>query len=486
MDRLVLGCGSVGLPLVERLAHRPESLVVVVDDERRADSLREEGIDARSLESTDADGLRTVAGSVDSVIVAPDEDDRRLSLARTANEAYPDAFLLTCLGTEMTDADRNTVEDIADRTVEPTAATTEYLLERAGDEGIRTRKLKRILRDIDGTLAVVAHDNPDPDAIASAVGLTRLAEATGTEATPCYYGNINHQENRALVNLLEYDLRNLTDEVDLEEEFAGFALVDHSRPGINDGLPESTPIDIVIDHHPPRAPVEARFVDLRSSVGSTSTLVAGYFDQLGIEPPEDIATGLLYGLQTDTNDFSREVAVADFEAAARLVDRADSSALQRIESPSVTAETLEIIAAAITNRRVEEDVLTTGVGRIHDRDALAQAADKLLEMDGISTTLVFGYTEETVYASARSRGTELDLGEALRDAFSQIGSAGGHAEMAGAQIPVGMLVEEADEDEHGEVIEEVITERFLETLGIELNRPATAVYADFLGTDVGE
>jgi hypothetical protein len=58
--------------------------------------------------------------------------------------------------------------------------------------------------------------------------------------------------------------------------------------------------------------------------------------------------------------------------------------------------------------------------------------------------------------------------------------------MAGAQIPVGMLVEEADEDEHGDVIEEVITERFLETLGIELNRPATAVYADFLGTDVGE
>jgi nanoRNase/pAp phosphatase (c-di-AMP/oligoRNAs hydrolase) len=484
MNRLVLGCGSVGLPLVERLARRPEPLLVVLEDaERRADSLREEGIDARSLERTDPDGLRTIAGAVDSVVIAPGESDRLLPLARVARDAYPDAFLLACLDSGTAAADRNAVSDLVDRTIDAAGETSDYVLERGGDDGVRMRKLKRILRDIDGTLAVVAHDNPDPDAIASAVGLTRLAEATGTDATPCYYGNINHQENRALVNLLKYDLRNLTPDTDLDEEFAGFALVDHSRPGINDGLPESTPVDIVIDHHPPRAPVEARFVDLRSSVGSTSTLVAGYFDQLGIEPPADIATGLLYGLQTDTDDFSREVSGADFEAAARLVDRADNSALQRIESPSVTADTLETIASAIANRRVEEDVVTTGVGRISDRDALAQAADKLLEMDGISTTLVFGYTDETVYVSARSRGTDLDLGEALRDAFNQIGSAGGHAEMAGAQIPVGMLVEETDEAERDEVIEEVITERFFETLGIELNRPATAVYADFLGTD---
>jgi nanoRNase/pAp phosphatase (c-di-AMP/oligoRNAs hydrolase) len=152
----------------------------------------------------------------------------------------------------------------------------------------------------------------------------------------------------------------------------------------------------------------------------------------------------------------------------------------------VTADTLETIAAAIVNRRVEEDVLTTAVGPISDRDALAQAADKLLEMENISTTLVFGYVDETVYVSARSQGTDLDLGEALRDAFGQIGSAGGHAEMAGAQIPVGMLVEETDEGDREAVIAEVITERFFETLGIELHRPATAVYADFLGTDLGE
>jgi nanoRNase/pAp phosphatase (c-di-AMP/oligoRNAs hydrolase) len=482
MDRLVLGCGSVGLSLVERLLDRAGSLLVLVADERRAKTLRDGGIDARDVDATDADAVRTVAGAVESVIVAPDDPEQTRNFVGVARAAYPEAFVLACVGPNATDDATDAIEARADRVVTFTDPTTEFLFDRAGDEGIRTRRLQRVLRNIDGTLAVVAHDNPDPDAIASAVGLKRIAEAAGTDAEACYYGNINHQENRALVNLLEYDLRNLTPESDLSE-FDGFALVDHSRPGVNDGLPEDTDIDIVVDHHPPRAPIEARFVDLRSNVGSTSTLILGYLDHLDIDPDAALATGLLYGVRTDTKAFSREVAEADFEAAAHLVEFVDGSAIQRIESPSTTGETLDIIANAIVNRRRQKDVLTSCVGKLADRDALPQAADKLLEMNGVSTTLVFGYTDEMVFVSARSRDDNIDLGEVLRNAFSQIGSAGGHAEMAGAQIPVGMLLEESDEADRGDVIEETISERFFETLGISLNRAAASVYADFIGVD---
>jgi nanoRNase/pAp phosphatase (c-di-AMP/oligoRNAs hydrolase) len=485
MNRLVLGCASAGLSLVERLAEKPQPLVVLVEDERRADALRDEGVDARHIDVTNATAIRTVAGGVNSVVVAPESPERVRQLAETARMAYPDAFVLAYVPADTSEADARAISANADRTVEATAETSGWLLDRAGAIGIRTRKLQGVLRDIDGTLAVVAHDNPDPDAIASAIGLQRIAEATGTDAEACYYGEINHQENRALVNLLEYDLTNLSPDDDLEA-YDGFALVDHSRPGVNDGLPEDLSVDVVIDHHPPRAPVEARFVDLRSDVGATSTLVSGYLRQLGLDAGTPLSTGLLYGIQTDTDDFSREVSTADFEAAAHLVGDADGTALQRIESPSVTAETLEIIAAAVSSRRVEDDVLTSCVGGISDRDALAQAADKLLEMEAISTTLVFGYTDEMVFVSARSRGTDLDLGEALREAFSQIGSAGGHADMAGAQIPVGMLLEGSEDADRGEVISEVVTERFFETLGIEPDRAAALVYADFLGTEERE
>jgi nanoRNase/pAp phosphatase (c-di-AMP/oligoRNAs hydrolase) len=478
MDRLVLGCGAVGRPFLDRLADRSASLLVLVEEDERAESLRESGIDARRVDITAVEDVRTVAGEVDSVVVAPAGTDRVRRAADTARRAYPTAFVMACLDGRASEAEREAIAAAADRVVDLPAEAARPLSDRIGDGGIRTRKLSHTLEDIDGTLAVLAHNNPDPDAIAAAIGLRRIATGVGVDAEACYYGDISHQENRALVNLFGYDLRNLAPDADLSE-FGAFALVDHSRPGVNNDLPEGTPIDIVIDHHPPRGPIEAGFVDLRSDVGATCTLVEGYLSGLGIEPDEALASGLLYGIRTDTQEFSREVSIADFEAAARLVGTADGETLRRVESPSMTADTIETVGRAISNRSVESDVLTSCVGEISDRDTLSQAADRLLDMEGITTTLVFGYTDGTVFASARARGTDIDLGEVLRDAFDQIGSAGGHADMAGAQIPVGMLTEETTEDERGEVIAEVVSERFLEALGVTPDRPAF-VYSELV------
>jgi nanoRNase/pAp phosphatase (c-di-AMP/oligoRNAs hydrolase) len=322
-----------------------------------------------------------------------------------------------------------------------------------------------VVRDIDGRLAVVMHDNPDPDAIASALALTSIAETVGIDADACYFGDISHQENRALVNLLDLDLRNFetSDEID---EYAGVALVDHSRPGVNDGLDPETAVDVVIDHHPPRAPVEARYVDLRSDVGATSTLLAEHLDRLGVTPDRTIATALLYGIRIDTRDFTREAVDSDFEAAAFLLPHVDESVLDRVEEPSMSPDVLATLSAAIRNRRLRGDVLTTGVGRIRDRDALAQASDKLLDMEGVCIAVVHGFMDGTIYVSGRARGTEVDLGEVLRDALGSIGSAGGHADMAGAQIPLGILgsVEEASTESLASVVDDVIAGRLFEVL----------------------
>jgi len=476
MNRLVLGYDAVGTSFVERLADRSESLVVLVGDDDRAESLRDGGIDARRVDVGNVEDVRTVAGDIDSIVVAPDAPADLRTAVRTARSAYPSAFLMVCLGDRATESDRSAVAAAADRVVDLPAEASHAFLGRAGEAGIRPRKLREALERIDGRLAVLTHDNPDPDAIASAVGLRRLASEFGIDAEACYYGDISHQENRALVNLFEFDLRGLSPEADLSE-FDAFALVDHSRPGVNDGLPEETPIDIVIDHHPPREPVHAGFVDLRSSAGATCTLIVGYLRHFGIDAGEALASGLLYGIRTDTDNFCRGVSIADFEAAAEIIGSTDGDRLRQVESPSVSSDTLETVGTAVSNRTIHEDVLTTCVGPISDRDALSQAADRLLDMEGVTTTLVFGYTDDTVFISARARGSERDLGEVLRDAFNQIGGAGGHADMAGAQIPVGILTEGTDADERCDVITDVITDRFFEALGI------TPQYAPFIYTD---
>jgi nanoRNase/pAp phosphatase (c-di-AMP/oligoRNAs hydrolase) len=463
--RLVLGCGSIGHAVVVALSGRRGELTVIDPDADRVETLRTEGIPAERGDPTDPAAIAT-DDAVEAVFVAGDDPMANLTAARVARDVHPAASVVVYAGEHVDAETRAAIEDVADRTVDRGRTVVDHVLGTIeSEDGPRLFRLHRVLRDIDGQLGVFTHDNPDPDAIASAVALSRIADRMGVTAEVCYYGEITHQENRAFINLLEFELTQLDPDADLAE-YGGFALVDHSRPGVNDQLDPDTEIDVVVDHHPPRGPVEARFVDLRPEVGATSTIITDYFDRLGEPTGAEVAGALLYGIRIDTKEFTREVSTADFQAAASLIGDADAETLRKIESPSVSAEVLELIATAIRNRSVRGSTLTTCVGRVLDRDALAQAAEQLLNIEEVTTTLVYGFADGTVYVSGRARGADVDLGEVLRDAFDQIGSAGGHADMAGAQIPLGILgdTQDTDVESLSKNVTAVIDERFFEAL----------------------
>ncbi|MFC6786206.1 DHH family phosphoesterase [Halobaculum halobium] len=464
MRRLVLGCGTVGNDIVESLTDRSGDLHVITDDSGRVSALRDEHVAALEADPRDPDNYPDHA---DLVVVAGASATANLTAADRARDRFPHAMLVAYAGDDATEADLRALRELADRVIDPIGVAADRVLEVAtGETADRLRELVRTLRSVDGKLAVVAHDNPDPDAIASAVALVRIAQFAGTDAEACYYGDISHQENRALVNLLNINMRQLDPEVDPREEFAGFALVDHSRPGVNDSLPTDVEPVVVVDHHPPREPIDARFVDLRDDVGATSTLMVEYLDRFGLTPGAEVATALLYGIRIDTKDFTREVSEADFDAAASLLSHADTEVLDRVESPSLTPGVLDVLARAIEAREQRGSVVASCVGKIADRDALAQAAERLLDMEGVDTTLVYGYRDGVVYASGRARGADLDLGETLRDALDQMGSAGGHADMAGAQLSLGILADVGDDSAESltEIVRDTVAGRFFETL----------------------
>ncbi|MEF8855476.1 MAG: DHH family phosphoesterase [Haloarculaceae archaeon] len=472
--RLVLGSGSLASRIAEALSDRPGEVRVVTDIESRATALRDAGISVEQADPTDPGALAGISVEPDLVAAFDADGDRNLAAAEAAETSYAGAYLVAYTGENENPVAAADFEPFADRVVDPRELVSGLVLGRVGLEGLRQRRLLDTLRSV-SELAIVTHENPDPDAIASAAALSRLAERAECTATICYYGEISHQENRAFVNLLEFELRHLESEDDLEE-FDGFALVDHSRPGVNDGLPPDLEVDVVIDHHPPRAPVEARFVDLRSDVGATSTLLVEYLEHFGMEMETAVATGLLFGIRVDTHEFNREVSPVDFEAAATLLPHADLGTLERIESPSMSAETIETIASAITNRRREGEILLSCVGRLADRDALAQAAERLLELDDVTTTVVYGVRDGTIYVSARTRGTDIDIGETLRDAFGQIGS-------AGAQIDLGLLEAVEDhEDSLIEMVESIVSDRLLETLETRADRSIVQVPSTLTGS----
>ncbi|GAB3411667.1 DHHA1 domain-containing protein [Haloparvum alkalitolerans] len=460
--RLVLGCGSVGHTLVERARERRGELHVVATDTGWVTTLREANVAAVEADPTDSANYPDRAAVV---VVASDDPDRNLAAALSARAAFPDALIVAYAGENPADAVRDRLRETADRLIDPVDALADRVVAAAGaDEGERLASLFAALRKLNGPLAVVTHDNPDPDAIASAIALVRVAEAVGVPAEACYHGEISHQENRALVNLLDIPIRNV--ESINPDEYGGIALVDHSRAGVNDSLDPETPVAVVVDHHPPRGPVDGAYVDIRPDLGATSTILAEYLDRLGIEPDRRTATALLYGIRVDTRDLTREVSAADFEAGANLLPFVDEEVLERVESPSVSANTVETLAEAIRNRDVRGSAVASCAGPINDRDALAQAAERLLNLEDVTVSLVYGYMDGVVYVSARARGASIDLGETLREALDQIGSAGGHADMAGAQVPLGILgeVDEEAEETLTDVVEDIVSGRFFETL----------------------
>ncbi|WP_254271577.1 DHH family phosphoesterase [Haloarcula marina] len=317
-------------------------------------------------------------------------------------------------------------------------------------------------------LTIICHNNPDPDCLASAVALGQIAASAGIdERRILYSGEISHQQNRAFVNLLDVELKPFDPElVRNRPEGSLLAFVDHAIVGVNNRVPEGTPVDIVVDHHPVED-IVADIVDHREGVGATATILAEYVRELPMDPSSRVATALLFAIRRETLGFLRGATRAEYEAAAYLHDYADIDLLQKLSSPAVSGATIDAIGDAIENRVVRGSVLVSHVGRTSERDALPQAADYLATLEGIQTAIVFGIVEDSIQLSGRSTDARVHIGEVLHEAFEDVGSAGGHREMAGGEIPLGIFSDyTTDDTQLVDIVEQVITNRLFVALNL--------------------
>ncbi len=328
------------------------------------------------------------------------------------------------------------------------------------------QELKKLISSVgEGKFAIIVHNNPDPDAISSAMGLKEIASSVGVKAEILYKGNIGHHENKAFVNLLDIELDESKDFK--AQDYKKIGLIECSVPGVNNMLPSDTEVSIVIDHH--QADIDeviAEYVDIRPNIGATATIMTKYLQDLEIPIKTELATALLYGIKVDTDDFRRNTDPADLIAASYLYPLANHDILKRIEIPTRSIEEINVLGEAIKNREIKGSYLISNVGTIHDRDSLAQAADYLLTLEGITTTIVFGLGEEQIYISGRSRDVRVNIGKVMRDAFGE-DKAGGHAMLAGAQIPLGVFGGTKDKQTLLKLAEEVVVKRLFTVMGIQ-------------------
>lgn len=287
-----------------------------------------------------------------------------------------------------------------------------------------------------GRWLVLTHDNPDPDAIASAAILGRiLRHAFKQKVTLAYGGIIGRAENRELVKVLGVKfshLRHLT-----LRKYERFALVDAQPRTGNSQLPEDTDPELVFDHHPERLPIEGvPFVDIRTDYGATATVLAEYLQISGLPRPSSLATAVVYAIRSETQDFGREYTKADKAVYDRMLPDADRRALARIQNARLPVSYFRNLHQALENMETVDTLVVSHLGEIDQPDIVPEIADLLLRMEGKTWSLCTGRFDDRVYLSIRTTNPRADAGALMRRLVGRRGKGGGHGMIAGGWISV--------------------------------------------------
>jgi nanoRNase/pAp phosphatase (c-di-AMP/oligoRNAs hydrolase) len=296
--------------------------------------------------------------------------------------------------------------------------------------------LGRALAGLAGRKSVLiyTHDNPDPDSLAAAMGLERLLEhELGAAVTLTHGGIVGRAQNRAMVDTLRLPL--VPSERLEPDDFDTIALVDSQPETGNNSLPPGHRIDIVVDHHPPRAgSARAPWCDIRPDRGATSTIIFEYLRERGVALDSSLATAIFFALRTETRDLGRESTEAERRAYLTLVPVVDHAMLYRMTHPKVPREHFAALDRALRSAQVFGDVVAVNLGSLGYPDLVAEIADLMLSYEGARYVLCVGQYDGSAYMSLRTEATDARAGSVMRQVVAADGAAGGHGTMAGARL----------------------------------------------------
>ena len=285
----------------------------------------------------------------------------------------------------------------------------------------RTRVKSRVMANALGQLIadssnvyVMGHRMSDFDAIGAAAGVACIARAQGK---PC---RIVVDETKTAARPLLEKLRALSAYEDVfytpqeailhADSQTLLVVVDTNRPGqVEDrALLESCTRVALIDHHRRAADyiqtVTMAFHDPHAS--STCELVCELVEEL-VEQKDFLrveAEALLSGIMLDTKNFTIRTGERTFEAAAFLRrSGADTAEVKKLLQSDMTNTVARY--RILQNARIDRPGVAIAVqAEQQDRIVAAKAADELLNVAGVSCSLVVYPVPDGVFVSARSIG----------------------------------------------------------------------------------
>jgi len=312
------------------------------------------------------------------------------------------------------------------------------------------------------SVTFVSHVHPDPDSLGSMMGLAHLVEVClGKPTRLTRDGLISRAENRAMVDLLDLDL--IPMEKVAWEEGEAFVMVDSQPNTGRHNLPENAPLYAVIDHHDTPGDLDGvAFVDVRRSLGATCSLVTSYLMEQNIAVPPDLATGLLYGIETELSGYPREASSLDDGTLLYLYPLADKDLLARIRNARLPQTHFECLLQALQSSFIYDRLIISWVNELPQPELAAEVVDFLIRFEEIDWAVCAGVYQDKLILSARAAVANAHAGEVLKQVVGALGRAGGHDRRAGGTIPLASTTANAVEQVKSE-----LRHRLLDALHID-------------------
>lgn len=301
--------------------------------------------------------------------------------------------------------------------------------------------LKQLI-DRSENVYIMGHQNPDMDAIGAAIGCLRATLNRNKEGFI-----VLEKSNPSIDNLID---RMKEEEPEIYEKVISrdtamntikhsslIILVDNHKPSFTEypDLLKETGQIVVIDHHRRgkefvENPVLTYVEPYASSTCELITEMLSYMsDDLNLTHFE--ADALMSGIVVDTKNFSFQTGVRTFEAAS-VLKRAGANMLKVKSLFQDDLDTMLYRADVIHNTKIIHDNIAVSRFEKAAKNSVlvaAQAADALLDINGIDASFVLTINDGKTHISGRSRGEVVSVQLILE----KIGG-GGHLNMAGAQV----------------------------------------------------
>jgi len=274
---------------------------------------------------------------------------------------------------------------------------------------------------------------PDPDAIASSIALSKLYSKLAV-TTFASTAKVKRFENRALVSYLKIIIKDI---VDIKiGDYQVIACLD-SQPAFFAKSGYDIPFDICIDHHPesPDNPV-IPISDIRKNHGSCSTILAQYYFYTKKYLSKNLATAFLFGIRSDTANFTRAVSEPDVNMLTFLHKKVDSELLKKFEFSKVPKRALKYMKRAYTRYYFEGSFLRCHLGNVRYLDIGSIVAEHFLRIQGVYFTVVSCIYRAKLIVFFRSVSNKYHAGESAEALFKGYGVGGGHKDMGRAECDV--------------------------------------------------